>query len=239
MPEIMEERSGKKVETDAIYETLRDRICLLQYPPGTILKEAEIAAEFGVSRTPIRSVLQRLIFGGLIESRDGVGTIVTSLSIDELRDIYEVRLKIAEMIGQLSPNPCTPGQVAEAAILHARAKKLTQTFDLIEYWKINHDLHFLIGGLIGNTALRQMWDHFYFQAARIWYALAKESAAEVSASLVDELAEVHKAMKEGDLTAVGYIERNYIAFGLRKVSEHFSRAASASAIARMRQVSGR
>jgi DNA-binding GntR family transcriptional regulator len=238
MAEPIEERSGKRVETDAIYETLRDRICLLQYPPGTILKEAEIAAEFGVSRTPIRSVLQRLIFGGLIESRDGVGTIVTSLSIEELHDIYEVRLKIAEMIGYLSPNRCTPAQVAEAALLHARAKKLTHTFDLLEYWKINHDLHFLIGGLIGNTALRQMWDHFYFQAARIWYALAKESAAEVSGSLVDELAEVHKAMKEGDLVAVGYIERNYIAFGLRKVSAHFSSEASA-AVARMRRASGR
>jgi DNA-binding GntR family transcriptional regulator len=238
MAEPIEERSGKRVETDAIYETLRDRICLLQYPPGTILKEAEIAAEFGVSRTPIRSVLQRLIFGGLIESRDGVGTIVTSLSIEELHDIYEVRLKIAEMIGYLSPNRCTPAQVAEAVLLHARAKKLTQTFDLLEYWKINHDLHFLIGGLIGNTALRQMWDHFYFQAARIWYALAKESAAEVSGSLVDELAEVHKAMKEGDLVAVGYIERNYIAFGLRKVSAHFSSEASA-AVARMRRASGR
>jgi DNA-binding GntR family transcriptional regulator len=222
MVDPAEERTGKRVATDAIYETLRDRICLLQYPPGTILKEAEIAAEFCVSRTPIRSVLQRLICGGLVESRDGVGTIVTSLSLAELRDIYEVRLKIAEMIGHLSPNACTPAQVAEAGLLHARAKTLTGTFNLIEYWNINHDLHFLIGRLIGNTALRQMWDHFYFQAARIWYSLAKEFAPEASASLVDELAEVHKAMKDGDMVAVGYIERNYIAFGLRKVKAHFS-----------------
>ncbi|MCS3765920.1 MULTISPECIES: GntR family transcriptional regulator [Bradyrhizobium] len=224
MMDSVEERSGKRVATEAIYETLRDRICLLQYPPGTILKEAEIAAEFGVSRTPIRGVLQRLIFGGLVESCDGIGTIVTSLALPELRDIYEVRLKIAEMIGHLSPNPCTQAQIAQAALLRARAKKLTETFELIEYWKINHDLHFLIGGLIGNAALRQMWDHFYFQAARIWYSLAQEFAAEASASLVDELAEVDKAMKDGDIVAVGYIERNYIAFGLRKVNAHFSQS---------------
>lgn len=121
----VEERTGKRVATEAIYETLRDRICLLQYPPGAILKEAEIAAEFGVSRTPIRSVLQRLIFGGLVESRDGIGTIVTSLSLTELRDIYEVRLKIAEMIGHLSPNTCTRAQVAQAALLHVGSKTST------------------------------------------------------------------------------------------------------------------
>ena len=220
---VNEERTGKRVEIEPIYETLRDRICLLEYPPGMVLREAELAAEFGVSRTPIRTVLQRLTFGGLIESKDGVGTIVTSLSIEELRDIYQVRLKIAEMIGHLSPNPCTRGQVAAAEALRARAEQLTRTFDLIEYWRINHDLHFLIGDLIGNVALRQMWDHFYFQAARIWYTLAKGMTGEVSASLVDELTEVHRAMQAGDLVAVGYIERNYIAFGLRKVSEHFSR----------------
>jgi hypothetical protein len=65
-----------------------------------------------------------------------------------------------------------------------------------------------------------MWDHFYFQAARIWYTLVREFALEASASLVDELAEVYKAMKDGDIVAVGYIERNYIAFGLRKVKAH-------------------
>src|SRR5215468_8875884 len=209
------EKSGKRVEGAAIYETLRDRICLLEYPPGTVLREAELAAEFEVSRTPIRAVLQRLAYGGLIESRDGVGTIVTSLSIEELRDIYEVRLKIAEMIGQLSPRPCRPQDVATAAALRVRAEQLARAFDLHGYWQINHDLHFLIGGLIGNAALRQMWDLFYFQAARIWYALARELSAEVAASLVDELTEVHRAMAENDMVAVGYIERNYIAFGLR------------------------
>src|SRR5262245_6269575 len=146
-----DEKSGKRVELEAIYATLRDRICLLDYPPGTVLREAELAEEFGISRTPIRTVLQRLAFGGLIESRDGVGTIVTSLTIGELRDIYEVRLRIAEMIGFLSPRPCTAEQVAAAAALSRRAERLTQRFDLIEYWRINHDLHFLIGDVIGNV----------------------------------------------------------------------------------------
>ena len=222
MDKMKDEKSGKRVEVDAIYATLRDRICLLEYPPGTVLREAELAAEFDISRTPIRAVLQRLAYGGLIESRDGVGTIVTSLTLEELRDIYEVRLKIAEMIGHLSPRPCRPEQVATAAALRQRALSLTRNFDLTEYWRVNHDLHFLIGDLIGNSALRHMWDHFYFQAARIWYALAKEHAAEFAASLVDELTEVHRAMAEDDMVAVGYIERNYIAFGLREVTAHFA-----------------
>lgn len=213
----------KRLGNDAIYATLRDRICLLHYPPGTLLREADLAAEFGVSRTPIRTVLNRLAFGGLIESRDGVGTFVTSPTFEELRDVYDIRLKIAELIGQLSPNPCSAQQIEAVARLRARAVKLEASFDILEYWQINHDLHHLIGDLIGNAPLRQMWDHFYFQAARIWYSIAREMGAEVSAALVAELTDVHRAMQANDPMAVGYVQRNYIAFGRRKIVEHFQK----------------
>jgi len=213
-------RRGKRVELDAVYATLRDRICLRDYPPGTVLREADLAAEFNVSRTPIRTVLQRLAYGGLIESRDGVGTIVTTLTFEELRDIYEMRLKIAELVGHMSPRACTPQDLTTMDGLLRRAEALTRSFDLTEYWRINHDLHFLIGNLIGNRALRRMWDQLYFQAARIWYGLASTLPGEVAASLVEELSEVRKAMAENDVIAVGYIQRNHIAFGLRRVLQH-------------------
>src|SRR3546814_2838391 len=50
-----------------IYHALRDRICLLEYPPGLRLSEEEIAQEFDVSRTPVRRVLARLESEGLVE----------------------------------------------------------------------------------------------------------------------------------------------------------------------------
>jgi DNA-binding GntR family transcriptional regulator len=211
----------RRAGNDAIFNTLRDRICLLVYPPGTFLSEAELAAEFGVSRTPIRTALHRLAFGGLIESRDGVGTFVTAPSFEELRDIYDIRLKIAEMIGELSPNPCTKAQIETAARLHARAVGLLQSFDILEYWQINHEMHSLIGDLIGNAPLREMWDHYYYQAARYWYAIARDMGQEVSIALVDEVTDVRRAMEAHDLIAVGYVQRNYIAFGRRKIVEQF------------------
>ena len=62
---------------EAIHAEIRERICLLHYPPGHTLRRAELAREFGISRTPIRRVLQRLEYEGLVESRHGIGTIVT------------------------------------------------------------------------------------------------------------------------------------------------------------------
>lgn len=50
--------------------------------------------------------------------------------------------------------------------------------------------------------------------------LASTLPGEMAASLVEELSEVRKAMAENDVVAVGYIQRNHIAFGLRRVVQH-------------------
>lgn len=210
-----------RVDLNDIHEIIRNRICLLDYPPGTVLREAELAAEFGLSRTPVREVLQRLAFAGLVEVRDGVGTIVTSFDYLHVKDIYEMRLKAAELIGVLSPRDCRDHHIHAAERLLARARILRKAFDLREYGLINHELHFLVGALIGNEALRHIWDRFYFQIARLWYGLARQMPDEVTSSLIRQIEEITRAMRENDVAAIGYIERNYIAFGMRRVMAHF------------------
>jgi len=218
--------------SEQIYRTLRERVCLLDYPPGTVLREADLAAEFGVSRTPLRAVLQRLAEGGLIESRDGVGTIVTEPDLDELRDIYAMRMKVAGLIGELSPRMPSADHVGLIDGLIARAAKLAVAFDLKQYWTINHELHFLISGLIGNSALRETWDQLYFRAARMWYAIAEQDGPGVATSLADELREMRRALADGDMTAAGFIQHNYIAAGARRVEAFYAADQQALAMTR-------
>jgi DNA-binding GntR family transcriptional regulator len=86
-------------------ERLRDRICLFEYPPGGRLSEEELAEEFSISRTPVRRVLGRVEVEGLIEARHGVGHIVTSVRLEELAQIYQLRMELAVLVGRLSPIP--------------------------------------------------------------------------------------------------------------------------------------
>lgn len=212
-----QESNLPKFDAALIFRTLRDRICLLDYPPGTVLREADLATEFGVSRTPLRSVLQRLAHDGLIESRDGVGTIVTAPDFDYVRDVYRMRLRIAELIGHMDPLPIRSEHLAAAEALVARARRLVDRFDAAEYWSINHDEHVLIADIIGNLALKEMWDRLYYQAARMWYSHAHRNAEGVCDDLLAELIETRNAIAQGDAIAIGYIQRNHIAFGFRRL----------------------
>ncbi len=135
----------------------------------------------------------------------------------EVRDIYLMRIQLAELIGKMDPLPLHARHHRLVMELQGRANALSDAFDIQEYWRINHDLHLLIARIIGNSALRRMWDALYFQAARMWYQHARSDPESVAASLVAELAEVARAIEARDAVALGYTQRNHIAYGLARL----------------------
>ena len=77
---------------DLIAETLREEILLGSVAAGQALRQEELAERFGVSRLPVRDALLRLEAQGLVHVYPNRGAFVISLSADEVREIYEMRL---------------------------------------------------------------------------------------------------------------------------------------------------
>ncbi len=206
----------------SIYEEVRERICLLRYPPGEVLREVELAEEFGVSRTPIRQVLQKLENDGLVEAKNGVGTIVTGFDYRLMKDIYDLRLKLAELIGQLSPVPCTDAHRSEMRRLLERARQLRYNRNTEEFWRINHERQKVISSLIGNTALRRMYDHFYYQTGRVWFQIVDVMWQEQVEALCTELSDLIRAMEMGDTQSVAFVERNHLSYYMALIGRFLS-----------------
>lgn len=59
--------------------------------PGTVLAEVEQASKLGVSRTPLREALSRLVADGLVAPQEGRGLIVTEVSVDGITELFELR----------------------------------------------------------------------------------------------------------------------------------------------------
>src|SRR5215217_912423 len=77
---------------DRIAETLREEILRGAVAPGQPLRQEELAERFGVSRLPVRDALLRLEAQGLVHVYPNRGAFVISLSVDEVREIYEMRI---------------------------------------------------------------------------------------------------------------------------------------------------
>ena len=74
-----------------VYETLRRKVLTLELPPGAALSENELAAALGVSRTPVRESLILLADEGLVQVFPQVGTFVSRVDPDRVRDAQFLR----------------------------------------------------------------------------------------------------------------------------------------------------
>ncbi|MCR0984482.1 GntR family transcriptional regulator [Roseomonas populi] len=107
---------------ELVFDKLRERILEGEIPHGTRLSEANIAASTGVSRTPVREALTRLLAAGLLRPADPSGVIV----VDPLADLEELVLTREALEGcaaRLAAGRATPEQVARIAALAAEARR--------------------------------------------------------------------------------------------------------------------
>jgi DNA-binding GntR family transcriptional regulator len=77
---------GLRTFKQAVYESLREMIVWLELPPGERLVENELAARFGVSKTPVREALALLDADGLVETVPYRGTTVRWLTVPEMQE---------------------------------------------------------------------------------------------------------------------------------------------------------
>lgn len=82
-------------------EKLRDAIIAGHFKPGQRLIERELCEQTGVSRTSVREALRHLESEGLIERRQNEGIFVASVSLEEARQIYEVRAALESAMARL------------------------------------------------------------------------------------------------------------------------------------------
>ncbi|MBI5909784.1 MAG: GntR family transcriptional regulator [Betaproteobacteria bacterium] len=118
---------------DRVYVTLREHLCSGLVPSGQALQESALAAQLGVSRTPVREALARLASEGLLGS-DGRSFIVPALSEADIDDIYELRLLLEpEALRQVATRIREKAQLAPfreqlAAMVAANAENDVEAF---------------------------------------------------------------------------------------------------------------
>jgi len=215
---------------DYMYETLRTRICLLDYAPGERLSEEKLADEFGVSRTPLRRVLGRLESEGLLRSVQGVGTIVADVDIDELEQTYQLRMELAELIGRLSPARVTPTLVERFRDILRCCDELTHEPNPRRFAQINMDFLQLLLELTENAPLRAITELLYYKTNRVIVRMiAHVDFPEEIEIFRREVADVLAAVEIGDLEAVGHIRRSHISMSFTRLRRSKPRAPGAAA----------
>jgi len=206
-----------------IYEELRMRICLLDLAPGSKLNERDLSAEFGISRTPMRAVLQRLEYDRLIDSQHGRGTSVTSIDLNGMRDIYRVRMHLMDALAESEPAPMSDHAADDLETLASECEDIIRSRDKRQFALVNIRLHRIIHALASNDVLCDFNEVLFFQSARFWFLLLDElDFAEQAGALCDEIRMIRRALSLNDIKLVASIHKAQLAMVLSTINRHDS-----------------
>jgi len=172
---------------DDVYRRLRDAIVDGTFEPGEQLKDGELAAWLGVSRTPVREALLRLAQGGLVVAQPGRSTMVSTL---DRRDIWNARDVVAAMHA-LAVREAVP-QLTEAELeamrdANRRFEAAIDAGDVEAALGADDDFHRVLVAVSRNGALVTVLDQFTPVLRRAEHLRFASLDGRASVALHDEL----------------------------------------------------
>ena len=122
---------------EAVHDELRGAILRNQLPAGMILNQVHVAKRLGVSRTPLREAFRMLQREGLIEGESNKRMRVAGLSLDDLEDLYAMRILLEGLAIRLSVPLLTEGALSALEKLLQEMEKFARMEDY-EAWEVPH-----------------------------------------------------------------------------------------------------
>jgi DNA-binding GntR family transcriptional regulator len=192
----------------ALYEDvadqLRQRIFARALEPGAWIDELKIAAELGISRTPLREALKVLAVEGLVTMKPRRGAYVAETSRDDVTQVYQLLALLESDAAAEVARKATDDQLAELQALHDRLERTVKQRDT--FFAINEAFHFKLLEIADNrwrrqivTDLRKIMKinrhHSLFRQGRLEDSLVEHRAL-MTALLARDARRVARLMKE-------------------------------------------
>jgi DNA-binding GntR family transcriptional regulator len=148
--------NGRNNNTDKVVEQVRQEISTGKLRPNQRLVETEIAEKLGISRTPVREALRILETEGYLKRLPRGGLTVTDYSIDEIRNICEVREALESMALKLACERATDEQINHAVKIHERILEAIRQKDVDKFLELNTTFHNELLSGCGNEQLMSL-----------------------------------------------------------------------------------
>ena len=173
--------------------SLKDRILSTELEPGVDLDEASLCEAYGISRTPLREVLQRLSGDGYIQLEDNRGAKVASMDIGVMRTFFQTAPLIYANISRLAAENWRAPQLdalKQTQRASTRAVKAGQANDAA---LCNHRFHGQIGDMARNDYLVASLNRLLIDHTRMSQTFYRPTSA-AETSLVHQAIDQHDAM---------------------------------------------
>ncbi|MGW4060696.1 GntR family transcriptional regulator [Amycolatopsis sp. NPDC004747] len=145
---------------DEAYDRIRQAIVDGTLPPGTPLRDGELADQLGLSKAPVREALRRLTDDGLVHSKPQSYTRVSDVMSPDVLDAREIVRVLHEFAVRQAAARCRPADIAAMRAANDRFAAAIEARDIAAAVKADDELHDVPVRLAGNAAVAATLDRY-------------------------------------------------------------------------------
>ncbi|WP_415717895.1 FCD domain-containing protein [Roseibium sp.] len=182
---------------------------------GDRINESVLADQLGISRGPIREACRSLEQAGLLSNQTNRGMYVREMSVDEVKELYELRGALAGLVGELIVRKASDGQVQDLSELVDRMQTVADKSDTAAYYKLNLRFHDMLVEAAGNAALAETYQRIVNQL----HLLRRRGLVQEGNLLVSnkEHRAIADALNARDLEAASQAMKQHVSNGLDRL----------------------
>ena len=136
-----------------VAERLRQQIFARELEPGSWIDEQKLAADYGISRTPLREALKVLAAEGLVTMKVRRGAYVTEMSAEDVKQVYHLLGLLESEAAGVVAHHASDEQRRELRALHDKLEKQVRQRDA--FFATNEQFHIRLLQMSGNRWLEQ------------------------------------------------------------------------------------
>ena len=163
---------GRGLLKDEAYDRIKQLIQTQVFKPGTFLSERELAARMGMSKTPVRSALERLQAEGFVQISPQQGAVVREPSLHEIVDMIDFRIAIEPYVLRRLVGRLNPRQVQRLRETLKQQEWVVEAHDLRRCTQLDAEFHLMFCELLGNQeivrVIRGLRDRLFRTVLRIF-----------------------------------------------------------------------
>lgn len=182
------------LRAQSVYRALRRAIIEQALRPGMKLPEDSIGEQLGVSRTLVREAFGRLAVEGLVELKPNRGASVAYPTLEEARDVFDVRRSLERLVAESLAGRLTPAQIGELE-QHVRQEEAAHGKDGPESIRLSGDFHIRLAEMTGNVLLLRYIQELSSRCSLILAIYGRPHSSECAVSEHRQLIDV---LKQGD-----------------------------------------
>ncbi|PRW61669.1 GntR family transcriptional regulator [Actinopolyspora mortivallis] len=187
----------RKSTAAIVADQLRSAIMHGSLAPGSQLGEADLAAQLGVSRGPLREAMQRLVQEGLLQSEPHRGLFVTTMEPEDVHDVYVARLAVERSACEQIVRYHRVDAVAELTAAHAKMVAAVAKDDKEQLTEADQEFHETLVAASRSPRLQRMAQTLLVEKRMCLGSLVQTYPADTQA-LVDEHKGLVDAIEAGD-----------------------------------------